>query len=238
LIAPYASWTGDGEAAKFAAREITEALSNHRGFDQPMSLFELNKIAGAILFAGLVTTVSWIISDSVYHVDNADGSIAYALPEADEEEAEEAEEEEQDGEDVAAAEAAEETEAAEEAATEEEEVTVAAVSDGDALLAGADAAKGKKVFKKCAACHTTDEGGKSKVGPNLWKIVGRDIAAVGGFKYSDAMSSKGGSWNVAALDRYLANPKKDVPGTKMAFKGIAKDGDRANLLLYLQSLGE
>ncbi|MDP7642457.1 MAG: cytochrome c family protein [Alphaproteobacteria bacterium] len=196
-----------------------------------MSLFELNKIAGAILFAGVVTTASWIIATSVYHVDGSDGSLAYALPIAEEEEAEEAEE--ADAAEVAEAAVEKEAEEAVEAAEE----TVAALPD-DAMLAGADAAKGKKTFKKCAACHTVDEGGKSKVGPNLWNIVGREIAAIEGFKYSDAMSSKGGSWSVAALNQYLTNPKEDVPGTKMAFKGIKKDGDRANLLLYLQSLGE
>ncbi|MDP6474686.1 MAG: cytochrome c family protein [Alphaproteobacteria bacterium] len=192
-----------------------------------MSLFELNKIAGAILFAGVVTTVSWIIAANVYHVDSSHGSLAYALPVAEEEE------EAIEAEDAAAEEAAEEAVAAVEAA--EESVTETA---DDALLAGADAAKGKKTYKKCAACHTVDEGGKSKVGPNLWNIVGREIAAIEGFKYSDAMASKGGSWSLAALNQYLTNPKEDVPGTKMAFKGIKKDGDRANLLLYLQSLGE
>ncbi len=177
-----------------------------------MSPFELNKIAGAILFAGLVAMVSWIISDGVYHVDNGHGSLAYALPVAEEEEA-----------DSAAADVAEET--------------VAVVSI-ETLLAEADAAKGQKLFKKCGACHTTDQGGKNKVGPNLWNIVGRDVGALEGFNYSNAMSSRGGTWSVAALNEFLANPKQTVPGTKMSFSGVKKDGARANLLLFLQGLSE
>lgn len=178
-----------------------------------MSPFELNKIAGAILFAGLVAMISWIISANVYHVDDGHGSTAYALPVAEGEEA-----------DVPA-----EGDVAEE--------VVAAVPI-ETLLPEADAAKGKKLFKKCAACHTTDQGGKNKVGPNLWNIVGRDIGTVEGFKYSDAMSSKDGDWSVAALNEFLANPKGNMPGTKMSFAGVKKDRDRANLLLYLQSFSE
>lgn len=178
-----------------------------------MSPFELNKIAGAILFAGLVAMISWIISANVYHVEGGHGSAAYALPVA--------EEEESDG--MAEADAAEEI--------------VAAVSI-DQLLAVADVAKGQKTFKKCGACHTTDQGGKNKVGPNLWNIVGRGVAAVEGFNYSDAMASRGGSWSIAALNEFLANPKGNVPGTKMSFRGVKKDRDRANVLLFLQSLSE
>jgi len=178
-----------------------------------MSPFELNKIAGAILFAGLVAMVSWIISANIYHVDNHHGSTAYALTAV----------EEEDGDAVAEAGAA--------------EAVVAAVSI-ESLLAMADAGKGKKLFKKCAACHTTDQGGKNKVGPNLWNIIGRDVASVEGFKYSDAMTARGGDWNVAALNEFLTKPKGTVPGTKMSFAGVKKDGARANLLLFLQSLSE
>ena len=178
-----------------------------------MSPFEINKIAGAILFAGLVATISWIISANVYHVDGGHGSVAYAHSEAEEQEA--------DG-------AAEAGVAAK---------TVAAVSI-DVLIVEADAARGKKLFKKCGACHTTDQGGKNKVGPNLWNIVGRGIGTVEGFNYSDAMKSHSGSWNITALNEFLTNPKKTVPGTKMSFSGVKKDRDRANLLLYLQSFSE
>jgi len=179
-----------------------------------MSPFELNKIAGAILFAGLVAMISWIIPANIYHVDGAHGSAAHALPVA---------------EGVEHADAGAETDAVEE--------MVASVSI-DELLAVADVAKGKKTFKKCGACHTTDQGGKNKVGPNLWNIVGRGVAEVEGFKYSDAMASRGGNWSIAALNEFLANPKGNVPGTKMSFKGVKKDRDRANVLLFLQGLSE
>ena len=179
-----------------------------------MSPFELNKIAGAILFAGLAAMISWIISANVYHVDSAHGSAAHALPVA--EEAEHA------------------NGVAETAAAEE---MVASVSI-DQLLTVADAVKGKKIFKKCGACHTTDQGGKNKVGPNLWNIVGRSVAAIEGFNYSDAMASRGGSWSIASLNEFLANPKESVPGTKMSFSGVKKDRDRANVLLFLQGSSE
>jgi cytochrome c2 len=111
-----------------------------------------------------------------------------------------------------------------------------------ALLAGAglvraveggDAESGKKVFAKCQACHSLDAG-VNKIGPSLHGVIGRASGAVDGFKYSDAMKNAHLSWTPEVLDQYLANPRKSVPGTKMAFPGLPKPEDRANVITYLE----
>ncbi len=131
------------------------------------------------------------------------------------------------------AEAPEEGEAKAEAKTE-----TAAAEDGLTLLASADAGKGAKLFGKCKACHTTEKGGKNKVGPNLWDVVGRAKAGGAGFKYSGALTDMGGDWSYADLDAFLAKPKAFLPGTKMAFAGLKKPAQRAAMLVYLRSLSD
>lgn len=105
-----------------------------------------------------------------------------------------------------------------------------------ALLAAADADAGAKISRKCAACHGFDEGGKNKVGPNLWDIVGRAIASGEGYKYSGALSGLGGEWTYENLDGFLAKPKDFAKGTKMSFAGLKKAEDRANLIAYMRGL--
>jgi len=105
------------------------------------------------------------------------------------------------------------------------------------LLAAADAGKGEKLFGKCKACHTPEKGGKDKVGPNLWDIVGRAKAS-GDFAFSDALKGKGGEWTFQDLDHFLKKPKEFVPGTKMGFAGLKKPDQRADMLVYLRSLSE
>lgn len=104
-------------------------------------------------------------------------------------------------------------------------------------LTAGDAEKGEKVAKKCKACHTFEDGGKNKVGPNLHGIVSRNVAAIDGFKYSESLSSKGGTWTEEFLNCFLTKPSDCVPGTTMGFTGLKKPADRVNLIAYLKSLG-
>jgi len=120
----------------------------------------------------------------------------------------------------------------------EEAAAPAAEVDLATLLADADPAAGKKAFSKCKACHTVDDGGKNKVGPNLWDIVGKAKAGVDGFKYSGAFTDLGGEWTYEDLDAFLAKPKEFAPGTKMTFAGMKKAGDRAAIIAYLRSLSD
>lgn len=109
-----------------------------------------------------------------------------------------------------------------------EEAPVVALGEGDP-------AKGEKVFGKCKACHKVD--GKNATGPHLDGVVGRPIASVADFSYSDAFKAHGDSWTLEHLDGYLTNPKEYIPGNKMSFAGLPKAEDRANLIAYLESLG-
>ena len=109
--------------------------------------------------------------------------------------------------------------------------------DFGALMAAADPAKGEKVFGKCKACHKLD--GTDGTGPHLNGVVGRAVASIGGFGYSDPMvahAAEAPNWTPEALQEFLASPKGVVPGTKMSFAGLPKPEDRANLIAYLQSV--
>ena len=104
------------------------------------------------------------------------------------------------------------------------------------LLAAGNADAGEKVAKKCAACHTFDEGGKNRVGPNLHGIVGRAVASGAEFSYSSALKELGGAWDYERLDAWLTNPKELVAKTSMSFAGVKKAEDRADLIAYLRSI--
>ncbi|EQB05909.1 cytochrome C [Sphingobium quisquiliarum P25] len=106
------------------------------------------------------------------------------------------------------------------------------------LLASADIAAGEKVFAKCAACHTINQGGANGIGPNLYATVGEEIGkGKAGFAFSDALKSKGGTWTFENLDHWLESPREFAPGTKMTFAGLGNPADRANLIAWMNTQG-
>lgn len=106
------------------------------------------------------------------------------------------------------------------------------------LLPTADPAKGAEVFKKCAACHTINQGGANGVGPNLYATLGEGIAqGKGGYPFSDALKSVGGTWDFERMNAWLTSPRKFANGTKMTFAGLSNPEDRANVIAYLNQQG-
>jgi cytochrome c len=114
----------------------------------------------------------------------------------------------------------------------DEEMVEAVFAD---VYAAADAGAGERLFRQCQACHKVDDGANG-TGPHLYSVVGRDVASVDGYNYSDAMGEKDGDWSPEALNGFLTNPKKYTPGTKMTYKGLSDIEDRANLIAWLDSL--
>ena len=115
-----------------------------------------------------------------------------------------------------------------------------AVAAGTANIAGrlaaANAATGLTVRTRCAACHTFDQNGPNRVGPNLWNVVGRDKASVPGFNFSEALKNAPGTWTFDELDKFLTAPAQHTPGTRMNFAGMPSAADRANLIAHLRTL--
>ncbi len=106
----------------------------------------------------------------------------------------------------------------------------------ETAVEAADPTAGQSIFRRCAACHTVENGGPTRVGPNLWGIVDRDIGAVEGFRYSRSMAASEETWSLENLDGFIQNPRAFVPGTTMGFAGLRNEEQRASLLAYLQSL--
>ena len=103
------------------------------------------------------------------------------------------------------------------------------------LALAQDAEAGKKVFQKCAPCHSVGPGAANKVGPNLSGLVGRKAGTEEGFSYSDAMKNSGITWDEASFKEYITYPKKKVPGNKMLFPGVKDELERDDLFAYLAS---
>ena len=110
----------------------------------------------------------------------------------------------------------------------------APLPDVNDLLASADIKRGKTLFLQCRACHSLQDGGAHKVGPNLYGMFGREAGAAPGFTYSDAVVNSGIIWDAASMDQWLARPSDYLPGNRMVFVGIKKPQDRANLIAFLQ----
>ncbi|MBT6108670.1 MAG: c-type cytochrome [Rhodospirillales bacterium] len=103
-------------------------------------------------------------------------------------------------------------------------------------MATSDPVKGEKLAKKCKACHTLDEGGKNRLGPNLYGILDSPAGKVEGYKYSDAMAASDIVWDAATFTDFITKPRKVVKGTKMSFGGFKKAQQRADLLAYFKAL--
>ena len=174
-----------------------------------MDSFEFNKFAGAVLFTLLVTLGVGILAEELFTPHHP----------------------EKPGYEVAVA---------EDGAPGESEAASKEVVDLPTLLASADVTAGEAVTKKCRSCHTFEEGGKNGTGPHLWGVVGRVMGSVPDFGgYSDAMKehdAAGETWTYEHLNEFLTSPKDFIKGTKMAFAGLKKSEDRANVLAYLQTL--
>jgi cytochrome c len=113
---------------------------------------------------------------------------------------------------------------------------VAASLAATAAHAGGDAAKGQSLFVRCAVCHTAQQGAPNRIGPNLFRVVGRKAGTVAGYSYSSAMTRSGIVWGADTLPHYLMGPSGVVPGTKMTFAGLSSQQQADDMAAYLASL--
>jgi cytochrome c len=106
------------------------------------------------------------------------------------------------------------------------------------LMAQGNAQKGENFAKPCTVCHNFEKGAGVKIGPPLYGVIGRAVASVPGYPYSDALKSIGGDWTFAKVFQFIANPRAMAPGTKMTFPGEPDPDKRADIIDYLDTLSD
>lgn len=175
-----------------------------------MDSHEINKIAGALLGTGLAVMGLGLVTEGIYGHEKLEKA-GYELPGG----------------------------KAEEAANEAGKGPAAPAPEPlPLLLAKADVGRGESNAKACGACHSFDKGGAVKVGPPLYGIVGRPVASISGFGYSEAIKGKGGNWTLEAINSFITAPKVYANGTKMAYPGQPDPAKRADILDYLNTLAD
>ena len=170
-----------------------------------MDSFEINKIIAAFLLVALLVIGISKVSNILFYVEKPE-TPGYAV-----------EVEQASGSSITTAEVVEK------------------VVDIAALMALGDIASGEKIFKKCAACHSINKGGKHKIGPALYNVVGRKVGGVEDYKYSKALIAYEREWTFEELNGFLIKPAKHIKGTKMAYAGLRKEADRASVIKYLNA---
>ena len=168
-----------------------------------MDSFEINKIVAAVLIVALLVIGIGKLSDIVFYVEKPK-TPGYAVE-------------------------IEQVASSDKSIVEvsEEKIDIAA------LMAMGDVISGEKIFNKCAACHSITKGGKNKIGPALYNVVGRQVGGVSDYKYSKALAGYEKLWTVEELNGFLLKPAKWIKGTKMAYAGLRKEKDRASVIKYL-----
>ena len=168
-----------------------------------MDSFELNKIIAAVLLVALLVIGIGKLSNVIFHVDKPE-TPGYAIE-------------------------ADQVSSASTNLTDQVEEKI----DITALLAMGDVSNGEKIFKKCASCHSIIKGGKNKIGPALYNVVGRQVGKISDYKYSKALLAYEKEWTFEELNGFLIKPAKWIRGTKMAYAGLRKEKDRASIIKYL-----
>ncbi|MDA7573504.1 cytochrome c family protein [Candidatus Pelagibacter sp.] len=173
-----------------------------------MDSFELNKIIAAILMVALLVIGLGKIADGVFHVKKPEKQ-GYKV------------------------------EVTSQTTTEASKTSeVVEKIDIASLMSTGDLEHGAKVFKKCKSCHSIKKDGGNKIGPALYGVVSRPVAAITDYKYSKALSAYGKEWTFEELNGFLIKPAAWIKGTKMAYAGLRKERDRASVIMYMNQNGD